>query len=111
MLPASKFDLAGVCMESFKRSKAIISRIYPSLALLALFSFALNVCAQDRARAPGEPRFDRVVIESLDGDAWNGVVFMAKAYQQEISFGLPNLDVAPASSRHGAAKLAALRSN
>ena len=28
------------------------------------------------------------MIESLDPDAWNGVVFMAKAYQQQISFAL-----------------------
>ena len=36
----------------------------------------------------GEPRFDRVVIESLDPDAWTGVVFMARAFEQQISFGL-----------------------
>src|SRR5271157_3100838 len=65
-----------------------INRIYPYLALLAIFLFALSLCAQDRERAQAEPRFDRVVIESLDGDAWNGVVFMAKAYQQQISFAL-----------------------
>lgn len=75
-------------MGSFQCSKAIISRIYPCLALLALLSFSLSLCAQDHEGGQGEPRFDRVVIESLDADAWNGVVFMAKAYQQRISFGL-----------------------
>jgi hypothetical protein len=56
--------------------------------LLAILIFTQNLCAQESKGAQGEPRFDRVVIESLDPDAWNGVVFMAKAYQQQISFAL-----------------------
>jgi len=50
--------------------------------------FTHGLFAQERGGAQGEPRFDRVVIESLDPDGWNGVVFMAKAYQQQISFAL-----------------------
>ena len=75
-------------MGFIRFTKAIISRSCPSLVLLAILFFTPGLFAQERIRTQGEPRFDRVVIESLDGDAWNGVVFMAKAYQQQISFAL-----------------------
>ncbi len=88
MLRASKIELEGARMRCFRFAKVIIKDIYPCIALLAVLPFTLNLCAQDQGRAQDEPRFDRVVIESLDPDAWNGVVFMAKAYQQQISFGL-----------------------
>ncbi|MGO8788651.1 MAG: MGH1-like glycoside hydrolase domain-containing protein [Terriglobia bacterium] len=65
-----------------------LNRVYLILTLLAVFCLTCGLFAQERATAQNEPRFDRVVIESLDPDAWNGVVFMAKAYQQQISFGL-----------------------
>ena len=57
-------------------------------AFLAVVFLAPSVLAQQRVTGQGDPRFDRVVIESLDPDAWNGVVFMAKAYGQQISFGV-----------------------
>lgn len=63
-------------------------RLLSTLALLAILLLTPRLPAQGRKRAQGEPRFDRVVIESLDPDAWNGVVFMANAYQQQISFAL-----------------------
>jgi hypothetical protein len=44
--------------------------------------------ARGQGGAQGEPRFDRVIIESLDADAWNGVVIMPLAYQVQFSFGL-----------------------
>jgi len=75
-------------MECIQSTKAINIKIYLSLALLTSTFFTPGLFAQERERAQGEPRFDRVVIESLDPDAWNGVVFMAKAYGQQISFGL-----------------------
>jgi hypothetical protein len=53
-----------------------------------LFLFPHGLPIQARERPQGGPRFDRVLIEALDPDAWNGVVFLAKAYQQQISFGL-----------------------
>jgi hypothetical protein len=81
-------DLEERRMGFIRFTKAMINRSCPSLILLAIFFFTPGLYAQERIRAQGEPRFDRVVIESLDPDAWNGVVFMAKAYQQQISFGL-----------------------
>jgi hypothetical protein len=34
------------------------------------------------------PRFDPVVIDALDPDAWNGVVFLARAFNQPAPFAL-----------------------
>lgn len=83
-----------------------------ALALLAIFYFTASPFAQQSqgefknhpspityrpssiarslndSAAPGEPRFDRVMIDALDPDAWGGIVFLAKAYQQQVSFAL-----------------------
>ena len=75
-------------MGCVRVAKIMSRKLYLSLALLAMLFFTSGLFAQERERAQGGPRFDRVVIESLDPDAWNGVVFMAKAYEQQISFGL-----------------------
>ena len=75
-------------MRRFRFSRILNNRLLPSLALLAILFVPHSLSAQARQGAQGEPRFDRLVIESLDADAWNGVVFMAKAYQQQISFAL-----------------------
>ena len=75
-------------MRCAQFTKIINSRLRSSLALLAILIFTQNLCAQESKVAQGEPRFDRVVIESLDPDAWNGVVFMAKVHQEQISFAL-----------------------
>jgi hypothetical protein len=75
-------------MGFIRFTKAIISRSCPSLVLLAILFFTPGLFAQERIRTQGEPRFDRVVIGSLDAEAWNGVVFMVKAYQQQVSFAL-----------------------
>jgi hypothetical protein len=75
-------------MEFFPFIKGMNCKPSLALALPAFLFLTSGLFAQERGRAQGEPRFDRVVIESLDSDAWNGVVFMAKAYQQQISFGL-----------------------
>jgi hypothetical protein len=63
-------------------------KLFPVLALAAAFLPPHLMRAQERGSTPGERRFDRVVIEALDPDAWNGVVFMANAYQQQVSFAL-----------------------
>jgi len=70
-------------------------RLFLGVAGLAILFLTNSLFSQERASVEGEPRFDRVVIEALDPDAWNGVVFMAKAYQQQVSFGLQ------VGSRHG----------
>ena len=75
-------------MGFIRFAKLLNYRLFSTLALLVILFLTPRLPAQERERAQGEPRFDRVVIESLDPDAWNGVVFMAKAYQQQISFAL-----------------------
>src|SRR5258706_11021231 len=52
------------------------------LALVSVLILASRLQAQ-----PG-PEFDSVVIDSLDPTAWNGIVFLAKAFQQPASFAL-----------------------
>ncbi len=46
------------------------------------------VAATLETRQKTEPSFDRVRIEALDPDAWNGVVFLAKAFGQSSNFAL-----------------------
>lgn len=53
-----------------------------SLALFLLTASLTDILSQSR------PGFDRVVIDSLDPAAWNGIVFLAKAFQQPASFAL-----------------------
>ena len=47
-----------------------------------------SLAAASPALAQGRPTFDSVEIGALDPDAWNGVVFLAKAYQQPAFFAL-----------------------
>jgi hypothetical protein len=75
-------------MEYLQFNKSWNSRVLTLLTLAGSLVFASNLRGQESKSAPGEPRFDRVVIEALDPDAWNGVVFMAKAHQQQVSFAL-----------------------
>ncbi len=75
-------------MGNMRLSKAVCNRPLLILPLVTNLVFALNLRAQQRGGSDGEPRFDRVMIDALDADAWNGVVIMAKAYQQQISFAL-----------------------
>jgi hypothetical protein len=44
--------------------------------------------ASPSALAQSRPGFDSVEIDALDPDAWNGVVFLAKAFQQPAHFAL-----------------------
>src|SRR6476646_620046 len=54
---------------------------------LGLVTF-LILMALAGALSQSRPAFDRVVIDSLDPSAWNGIVFLAKAFQQPASFAL-----------------------
>jgi hypothetical protein len=75
-------------MESIRFSEVMNGKLFLLLSLSMILLFTPRLGAQEREKAQGEPHFDRVVIDSLDPDAWNGVVIMARAYQQQISFGL-----------------------
>jgi len=47
------------------------------------------VLAQDSSTTPaGPPQYSNVQVDALDGDAWNGVVFMAQAFGQNSAFAL-----------------------
>ena len=61
------------------------NRSYSLRLSLATFLFAM---ALSGAVSQTRPAFDRVVIDSLDPAAWNGIVFLAKAFQQPASFAL-----------------------
>ena len=52
--------------------------------LLAL----LSVLIVSRSHAQPSPEFDSIIIDSLDPIAWNGIVFLAKAFQQPAFFAL-----------------------
>ena len=54
---------------------------------LILFIFLLCGTGRD-AFGQSVPRFDRVEIDALDPDAWNGVVFLASAFNQPAPFAL-----------------------
>jgi hypothetical protein len=54
------------------------------MAFLAVVLLALNT---QIARAQ-QPQFDSISIDALDPDAWNGIVFLARAYQQPAYFAL-----------------------
>ncbi len=75
-------------MGRFRVAQVMNRTLYLCLTLPGILLIAHSLWAQQQERAQSEPHFDRVVIDSLDPDAWNGVVFMAKAYQQQISFAL-----------------------
>jgi hypothetical protein len=44
--------------------------------------------ANDSTADPPSSKFDSVVVDSLDAEAWNGIVFAAKAFGQSSSFAL-----------------------
>src|SRR5262245_2885836 len=52
------------------------------LALLSIFTMA------SRVRTETRPEFEGVVVDSLDPSAWNGIVFLAKAFGQPASFAM-----------------------
>ncbi len=68
----------GFC--EIKRSPGVWSLVVLLMAVILAPAFSL--------RAQGQPQFDRVLIDALDPDAWSGVVFLARAHQQQVSFAL-----------------------
>ncbi len=68
--------------------RVLKGRLLFTVSFLTILLFTPSLRAQERERTQGEPHFDHVIIESLDPDGWNGMVFIAKAYEQKISFAL-----------------------
>lgn len=56
--------------------------------LLSAITLAALLAPPSSLLAQNPPRFDRVLIDALDPEAWNGVVFLARAHQQQVSFAL-----------------------
>src|ERR1019366_7758531 len=54
----------------------------------AAFAMILFLAIAPGARAQPQHDFDSVAIDALDPDAWNGVVFLATAFQQPAHFAL-----------------------
>jgi hypothetical protein len=65
----------------WKKKASPYAWVFVSLILSSLAA-ALPALAQSK------PAYDSVEIGSLDPDAWNGVVFLAKAYEQPAFFAL-----------------------
>jgi len=53
------------------------------LVCAVLFLFLAHPLA-----AQGTPTYDSVVIDSVDADGWNGVAFLAKAFNQQVPFAI-----------------------
>ena len=60
------------------------NQAYLPRALAILLLAAVPPCAY----AQHSPKFDSVAIDSLDPDAWNGIVFLARAFGQPAYFAL-----------------------
>jgi hypothetical protein len=70
------------CLKPGSTRKQTTARWIFLLLTLALFAGGPQTLAQSK------PTFDSVEIDALDPDAWNGIVFLAKAYQQPAHFAL-----------------------
>src|SRR5579862_3499864 len=57
-------------------------------ACVSICLFLASLAATLPALAQNKPGYDSVQIDSLDPDAWNGIVFLAKAYKQPAFFAL-----------------------
>ena len=88
ILGALNVESGGLPMNCARFCKLTICKRYLHLVLLAILPVTCSLRAQEPKSGQGEPHFDRVVIDSLDATAWNGIVFLAKAYNQQISFGV-----------------------
>jgi hypothetical protein len=75
-------------MRKAQCPKLLSRRAIASFTLLIFVFLGYGLPAGAQGSPQAEPRFDSVVIDALDADAWNGVVFLAKAYQQPASFAL-----------------------
>ncbi len=64
----------------FKRSTRVWGLVVLLIAVILAPAFSLY--------AQNQPRFDRVLVDAFDPDAWSGVVFLARAHEQQVSFAL-----------------------
>src|SRR5438034_4302551 len=72
---------------TLERKARLKERLMRSCSFLATSIFFFRALASHHL-APSSPTFDSVSIGALEPDAWNGVVFLAKAFQQPASFAL-----------------------
>jgi len=63
------------------------AKINPEHALLLVFTLPLWLLPRP-SFAQSNPTYDSVIIDSLDADGWNGVTFLAKAFNQQIPFAI-----------------------
>jgi hypothetical protein len=75
-------------MRNAQCPKLLSRRSIEGFTLLFFVFLGCGVNAGGRDFPGGEPSFESVVIDALDPDAWNGVVFLAKAYRQPAYFAL-----------------------
>lgn len=55
--------------------------------LLVLISFLFLVTLPTKLLfAQSSPSFDKIAVDSLDADAWNGIVFLPEAFDQRVPF-------------------------
>ena len=71
------------------KSRARAGKTISTIGLPALLALQiLTALASFQAFGQSRPKFDSVAIDALDPGAWNGVVFLARAFQQPSSFAL-----------------------
>src|SRR5262245_42553857 len=75
----------AMTMTRWSQTSGTVNVAYRLTAMLALVSF---LTLAQPLHAQTSPQFDSVVVDSLDPTAWNGIVFLAKAFQQPASFAL-----------------------
>ena len=63
-------------------------RLGPNTRACPLILFFFLLCGAGEAYGQTAPGFDRVEIDALDPDAWNGIVFLADAFNQPAPFAL-----------------------
>ena len=69
-------------MQWFSGKKASCTRLFVSCFFLLIPAW-LAAGAQAN---PSTPKFDGIRVDALDADAWNGVVFAARAFRQPSDF-------------------------
>ncbi len=75
-------------MRPGRSYESICCLLYLCPALLVSALLADSPPAGARGLPDGAPHFASVIVDAFDPDAWNGVVFLAKARQQPVNFAL-----------------------
>ena len=68
----------------FRRKHRSLARCYTPLVLCGCLLGGPLKCAFGQST----PHFDSVAIDALDPEAWNGIVFLARAFNQPAPFAL-----------------------